>query len=117
MRVAGTVAFALLLLSGPAFAGASSSSFPNPDPDPATKSMSRYEAKLYIFDRCLISQSRLMGQTREQVHSPCSCYSNKTVEGMSKAEFQNFRDKSYFDDSTRDKALANLDSCKLKRPL
>jgi hypothetical protein len=117
MRFIGTAVLALIMTTSQVFAGASSSSFPNPDPDPATRSMSRYEAKLYVFDRCLISQSRLMGQTREQVHSPCSCYSNKTVEGMSKAEFQNFREKSYFDDTTREKALANLDACKLKRPL
>lgn len=117
MRFVGPVALALLLVSSQAFAGASSSNFATPDPDPATKTMSRYEAKLWVFDKCLISQSRLMGKTREEVHSPCSCYSNKTVDGMTKVEFQNFKDKSFFDDTTRDKALANIDACKLKRPI
>jgi hypothetical protein len=116
MRFVGSAALALLLSCGQVLAGASSANLPMPAPDPATKTMSRYEAKLYVFDRCLISQSRLMGTTREAVHSPCSCYSTKTIDGMSKAEFQYFKDNSVFDDATRPKALANIDACKLKRP-
>jgi hypothetical protein len=79
--------------------------------------MTRYEAKLWVFDRCLILQSRLMSTTREAVHSPCSCYATKTVDQMNKAEFQNFRQQSVFDDTTQGKALANIDACKLKRPI
>lgn len=111
------VTLALLASVGGALAGASSQNFSNPPPDPATQSMSRYEAKLWVFDRCLLSQSRLQGKTREEVHSPCSCYSTRTVDGMTKVEFQNFREKSYFDDTTREKALKNIDACKLKRPI
>lgn len=116
MRFVGTAALALLLSCGQVLAGASSSNFANPAPDPATRAMSRYEAKLWVFDRCLISQSRLMVQTREQVHSPCSCYATKTIDGMNKEDFQFFREKSYFSDNTRPKAYANLDACGLKRP-
>ncbi|WP_406858385.1 hypothetical protein ABEG18_12475 [Alsobacter sp. KACC 23698] len=111
------LALAFSLVASSAMAGGSSSNFSEPQPDPATRSMNRYEAKLWVFDRCLISQSRLMGTTREAVHTPCSCYSTKTVDGMTKVEFENFRQKSYFDDTTRNKALANIDACKLKRPI
>jgi hypothetical protein len=111
------VTLALLAGVGSAFAGASSQNFSNPPPDPATQSMSRSEAKRWVLDRCLLSQARLQGKTREEVRSACSCYSSRTVDGMTKAEFQNFREKSYFDDTTREKALSNIDACKLKRPI
>jgi hypothetical protein len=114
------VAAALLLslaLPHAALAGASSGPFPEPKPDPATLKLSRYEAKLWVFDRCLTAQSRLMSTTREAVHSPCSCYATKTVDQMNKTEFENFRQQSVFDETTRGKALANLDACKLKRPI
>ncbi|GGH21240.1 hypothetical protein GCM10007036_25370 [Alsobacter metallidurans] len=109
------VAFSLAA-STIALAGASSSNFGEPQPDPKTAKMTRYEAKLWVFDGCLISQSRLQGTTREAVHSPCSCYSTKTIDQMTKAEFEFFKAKSYFDDSSREKGYRNLDACKLKRP-
>lgn len=117
MRICAAAVLTLLAARAPALAGASSGPFPNPPPDPATLKMSRYEAKLWVFDRCLIVQSRLMATTREAVHSPCSCYATKTVDQMTKAEFENFRQQSVFDDTTRQKALANIDACKLKRPM
>ena len=117
MRVCAAAVFLSLVAAAASLAGASSGPFPNPPPDPATQKMTRYEAKLWVFDRCLILQSRLMSTTREAVHSPCSCYATKTVDQMTKAEFENFRQQSVFDDSTRAKALANIDACKLKRPI
>ena len=116
MRLA-CLALALSLVGSSAMAGGSSANFAEPQPDPATRTMNRYEAKLWVFDRCLISQSRLMSTTREAVHTPCSCYSTRTIDGMTKVEFENFRQKSYFDDTTRAKALAAIDACKLKRPI
>jgi hypothetical protein len=117
MRVVLNAVTALLLATATAQAGASSSNFGEPPPDPSTKSMSRYEAKLWVFDRCQLQQSRLMGKTRVEVHSPCSCYSGRTVDQMNKTEFAFFKEKSYFDDTTREKALRNIDACKLKRPM
>ncbi|PSC05300.1 hypothetical protein SLNSH_08790 [Alsobacter soli] len=117
MRLAVLAAALSLACSSAAFAGASSSNFGEPQPDPKTRNMTRYEAKLWVFDGCLISQSRLQGTTREAVHSPCSCYATKTIDQMTKAEFDFFREKSYFDDSSREKGFRNLDACKLKRPM
>ncbi len=98
-------------------AQAASSPAPLPPPDPTAKNLSVYRIQLRAFDACLVTQSRLMGTTREAVHSACSCYAKGTVNAMTKDELQNFRDTGYFDDSTRAKALGFLDSCKLKRPL
>jgi hypothetical protein len=117
MRLVLNSLVALLLATAAAQAGASSSNFGEPPPDPTTRTMSKYEAKLWVFDRCLLQQSRLMGKTREEVHTPCSCYSSRTVDQMNKAEFAFFKEKSYFDDTTREKALKNIDICKLKRPM
>ena len=117
MRFVTAAAFALLVLSGPAFAGASSSNFGNPAPDPATKNMSRSEARKYIADGCQLTQAKLVSAAPEEFRSPCGCYAGKTVSAMTTDEFQTFRDKSVFDDSARAKALAALDACKLKRPI
>ena len=65
MRLAVFAAAFTLVASTAAFAGASSSNFGEPQPDPKTRTMNRYEAKLWVFDGCLISQSRLQGTTRE----------------------------------------------------
>jgi hypothetical protein len=117
MRLAAGIVLSSLAAATAAWAGAASGPFPQPQPDPATQNMSRYEAKLWVFDRCMILQSRIQSTTREAVHSPCSCYATKTVDQMDKTEFENFRQTSVFDDSTRQKALANIDACKLKRPI
>ncbi len=89
---------------------------PLPPPDPTAKNLSPYRIQLRAFDACLVTQSRLQGKTREAVHTPCSCYAKGTVNAMSKAEIQAFRDTGYFNDSAREKALGFVDTCKLKRP-
>lgn len=98
-------------------AQAASSQAPLPPPDPTAKNLSPYRIQLRAFDACLVTQSRLMGTTREAVHSACSCYAKGTVGSMTKAEIQAFRDTGYFDDSTRAKALGFIDSCRLRRPI
>jgi hypothetical protein len=117
MRMTAVVLLLSVAAASAARAGGSSAPFPTPQADPATQNMSRYEAKLWVFDRCMILQSRIQSTTREAVHSPCSCYATKTVDQMDKTEFENFRQTSVFDDTTRAKALANIDACKLKRPI
>jgi hypothetical protein len=101
----------------PAHAGASTEALPPPPLDPRLPTMTPYEISLKAFDACLIVQSRLLETTREEVHSPCSCYAKGTVAAMSKAELADFRTTGYFNDTTREKALTFLDKCKLKRPL
>lgn len=88
-----------------------------PPPDPTAKNLTPYMIQLRAFDACLVTQSRLLGTTREAVHTPCSCYAKGTVNSMSKDELQAFRDTGYFNDSAREKGLSFVDQCKLKRPV
>ncbi len=117
MRRMGAVVLAggvSLLLSVAAHAASSQTALP--PPDPTAKNLTPYMIKLRAFDACLVTQSGLMSTTREAVHTPCSCYANGTVDSMTKEEIQAFRDTGYFNDSAREKGLAFLDKCKLKRP-
>jgi len=88
-----------------------------PPPDPTAKNLTPYMIQLRAFDACLVTQSRLMGTTREAVHSPCSCYAKGTINAMTKDEIQAFRDTGYFNDSARAKGLAFIDRCRLQRPI
>lgn len=89
---------------------------PLPPPDPTAKNLSPYRIQLRAFDACQHSQARLMNTTREAVHTPCSCYAKGTVNAMTKAEIEDFRNTGYFSDSARDKALGFIDKCGLRRP-
>ncbi|CAM5215090.1 YARHG domain-containing protein OS=Bosea thiooxidans OX=53254 GN=SAMN05660750_03840 PE=4 SV=1 [Bosea thiooxidans] len=117
MRRMGAVVVAgglSILASVSAFAASSSTALP--PPDPTAKNLTPYMIQLRAFDACLVTQSQLMGTTREAVHSPCSCYAKGTVNAMTKDEIQAFRDTGYFNDSAREKGLQYIDRCKLKRP-
>ena len=118
MRRMGAVVLAggvSLLLSIAAHAASSQTTLPAPDP--TAKNLTPYMIKLRAFDACLVTQSQLMGTTREAVHTPCSCYAKGTVAAMTKDEIQAFRDTGYFNDTARQKGLQFIDQCKLKRPL
>jgi hypothetical protein len=104
-----------ILLGGAAFAASGTSALP--PPDPTAKNLTPYMIQLRAFDACLVTQSQLMGTTREAVHTPCSCYAKGTVNAMTKDEIQAFRDTGYFNDSARAKGLGYIDQCKLKRPI
>ncbi len=106
----------LAMLLGSSLALAAAGTAPLPPPDPTAKNLSVYRIQLRAFDACQHNQSRLMNTTREAVHTPCSCYAKGTVDAMTKAEIQAFRDTGYFNDSAREKALGFIDRCKLKRP-
>lgn len=114
-RVAGLLATALVI--APALALAAAGPAPLPEPDPRTRNMTRYQIQLRTFDACLIVQSRLQSTTREAVHSPCSCYATRTVSAMTREEISFFQQNSVFNDSTREKALRNIDACRLQRPI
>ena len=107
-------AFAASLLTVAAFAAAGPA--PLPEPDPRTKTMSRQQIQMRALDGCLISQSRLQQTTRDAVRAACTCYAAGTIRAMTNPEVQAFRDTSVFSDSAREKALAQLDRCKLVRP-
>lgn len=116
MRALLPAAFALLLATGSAFAGASSSNFP-PQPDPDTRSMTRSQAKVYVAEGCSKQWAKSSGLDESRLSSACTCYANRTVDRLNKAEFAHFQEKSYFDDAGREKALRAVDACKLPRPL
>jgi dienelactone hydrolase len=107
-------AFAAPFLTAAALAAAGPA--PLPEPDPKTKNMSRQQIQMRALDGCLISQSRLQQTTRDAVRAACTCYASGTVRAMTNPEVQAFRDTSVFNDSAREKALAQLDRCKLVRP-
>jgi hypothetical protein len=117
MRRMGAVVLAggLTVLATAAFAASGPAALP--PPDPTAKNLTPYMIQLRAFDACLVTQSRLMGTTREAVHTPCSCYAKGTVNAMSRDELQAFRDTGYFNDSARAKGLGFIDRCKLKRPI
>ncbi|MFD2677942.1 hypothetical protein [Camelimonas lactis] len=88
-----------------------------PPNDPTAAKLTPYEITLRAFDACLITQSRLLGTTREAVHTPCSCYARRTIANMTKDELNAFRRTGYFNDSAQAKGLEAIDYCKLKRPI
>lgn len=115
LRYASVCALSLCLINS-ALAGASPAPFTPPPVDPALKNATPYVISLKVFDQCRLVQSRLMQTTQEAVHTPCSCYSKATVAQMSRDELNFFRSNGYFNNTAREKALRNIDSCKLKRP-
>jgi hypothetical protein len=115
MRALLTAGLLLALASSVAFAGASSSNFP-PQPDPDTKAMKRGDAKTYVSQGCERQWAKSSGLDAGALNRACGCYAGRTVDRMTKAEFAFFQEKSYFDDTTREKALKAIDACKLPRP-
>ncbi len=105
------------MLLAPCLAFAAAGPAPLPEPDPKTKNMSRAEIRTRAFDACQIGQARLQQTTREAVQSACRCYARATVDAMTRAEIQAFRDTSVFNDTTREKALREIDRCQLVRPI
>lgn len=103
-------------MAGAAMAAASQAPINPPPVDPALKKATPYVISLKVFDQCRLVQSRLMGTTQEAVHTPCSCYAKTTVAQMGRDDLNFFRNNGYFNDATRERALKNLDACKLKRP-
>jgi hypothetical protein len=115
MRALLTAGLLLALASTAALAGASSSNFP-PQPDPDTKAMKRGDAKAYVAQGCERQWAKSSGLDPIALNRACSCYAGRTVDRMTKVEYAFFQEKSYFDDTTREKALKAIDACKLPRP-
>ena len=117
MRRMGAVVLAGgFLMTAAVSALAASGTSALPPPDPTARNLTPYMIQLRAFDACLITQSQLMGTTREAVHTPCSCYAKGTVNAMTKDEIQAFRETGYFNDSARAKGYDFIDRCKLRRP-
>lgn len=116
MRIT-TLSLLGFLVATAAHAAGSPQAVRPPPNDPTAAKLTPYEITLRAFDACLITQSRLLGTTREAVHSPCSCYARRTIAHMDKGEIAAFRQTGYFNDSAQAKGLEAVDFCKLKRPI
>jgi hypothetical protein len=93
-------------------------SAPLPPPDPTAKNLSPSQIQQRALNACIRTQGTLLaGVGPAEIRNKCACYARGTVRAMSKAEIQAFRDTGYFSDVTRDKALAQLDRCGLRRPV
>ena len=107
---------ALLLASGAAWAAGSSAPF-GYTPDPALKTAGRADLELKVRDSCASTQARLQNASTVAVARPCGCYASRVLKAFDAAELDAYRNTGVFNDSARGKALAALDSCKLKRPV
>jgi hypothetical protein len=103
-------------LAGEALAGASGvpADF---RPDPALKTASRGELQSRIQRSCSVVQSRLQSVPVAQLSRPCACYASRTLRAFTDAELQAYRDTGLFNETARDKALAAIDACNLRRPV
>lgn len=98
-----------------AFAGASTSNFQY-TPDPALKTATRADLEMRVRRSCAATQAKIQSRPEAELDRPCGCYASRTVRSLDKVELENYRNRGVFDDTTRIKALANLDRCSLKRP-
>ncbi|MGL4728178.1 MAG: hypothetical protein ACRCWO_05440 [Bosea sp. (in: a-proteobacteria)] len=93
-------------------------SAPLPPPDPTAKNLSPAQIQQRALNACVRTQGPLLtGVGPSDIRNRCSCYARGTVRAMSRPEIQAFRDTGYFNDTTRAKALAQIDSCGLRRPI
>jgi hypothetical protein len=111
------------LLSTVMFLGLSSmalaaGSAPLPPPDPTAKNLTPAQIQQRALNACVRTQGALLtGIGPAEIRTRCGCYARGTVRAMSRGEVQAFRDTGYFNDQTRDKALAQIDRCGLRRPV
>ena len=113
-RPLAAAALALLLAASGALAGASSTPF---QPDPALLTASRGDLEGRVRHACAVTQARLQSVAETSVERPCGCYAARTLRSLDGAELESYRTTGYFSDSARAKALAAIDSCRLKRPV
>ncbi len=102
-------------LAGTALAAGSA---PLPPPDPTAKNLTPAQIQQRALNACTRTQAPLLtGVAPSEIRNKCACYARGTVRAMSRAEIQAFRDTGYFNDATREKALAQIDRCGLRRPI
>ena len=118
MRTALRALLAAAALAASATAAlASASNTPiNYQPDPALKTESLSQLQARVRQACGVTQARIQNVSEASLSRKCDCYAGRTLRAMSAEEVQAYRDTGVFNDSTRGKALASLESCKLQRP-
>ena len=112
MIYSGLRSAALLVM----LACAGCNSVPEGQPDATAKSMDRTAIRDAAKDFCvrrLVSENQM---TLDAASRGCSCYANRTTSQMSKQDVADFRDKGYFNEATRQRALLALDLCHVPKP-
>ena len=106
---------ALCAAAGPAFAGASQAPI-DFTPDPALRIASRSDLEARIGKACRVTQAKLQQRDEATFARPCGCYASRSLRSLDEAELLFYREKGFFNDGARAKALAALDACRLQRP-
>lgn len=103
-------------LACPALASGSSAPF-GYTPDPALKTASPAQLEGRVKRSCATTQASLQSVPETRVERPCGCYAFQVIKALDPAEVDAYRNTGVFNDSARQKALAAIDQCKLKRPI
>jgi hypothetical protein len=107
---------ALLMVATSAFAGGSSAPF-NYTPDLALKTAGKAELETRIKRSCTATQAKVQNVAETRLDRSCGCYASRVMRGLDDSELDAYRNTGVFNDTARGKALAAIDSCKLKRPI
>ena len=107
---------ALLAIATGALASGSSAPF-NYTPDPALKTASKSELETRVRRACTATQAQLQNVDETRLERPCGCYAGRVMRSLDATELDAYRNTAVFNDTARAKALAAIDSCKLKRPI
>ncbi len=107
--------FVLCASTGPALAGASQTPI-DYTPDPALRTASRSDLEARIGKACRVTQAKLQQTEESKFSRACGCYASRSLRSLDEAELLFYREKGYFNDGARAKALAALDACRLQRP-
>jgi hypothetical protein len=89
---------------------------PEGQPDASAKSMDRTAIRDASKDFCVRRLVKENGMTIDSATPGCTCYANRTTSQMSKQDVNDFREKGYFNESTRNRALLALDLCNVPKP-
>jgi hypothetical protein len=105
--------FAAIVLLGVAVAACQ----PSRPPDPALQTASIANLQDRVRAACVRTQGNMQNVASTSVASKCQCYARRTMRALTKDEIANYRDTGVFNASARDKGLAAIDACGLKRPI
>ncbi|TDR94905.1 hypothetical protein [Enterovirga rhinocerotis] len=115
MLVRSVAALAIGLFCGSAMAAGSSAPF-GYTPDPALMRETPAQLRVRIQRACVSTQAGIQGGSQGSASRGCGCYATRVLRAMTPAELAAYRSTGIFDETTRVKAFAALDSCGLKRP-
>lgn len=107
---------ALLTFATAAFAGGSSAPF-GYTPDPTLRTASKSDLESRVRSACTATQAKVQNLDESRLVRPCGCYAGRVMRSLDDSEVEAYRNTGVFNETTRAKALAAIDACKLKRPI